>query len=304
MQETSIVNKVLAFKKEYELCLKHSTSRQSSSASIQAFQQKLTLTMPFATKRAEEVMKNSMKGKTQYEKQIIQEDLVYFQDSKNERKYTLGQKDKKMAKLKVKQIARMNGNQKRVNKEKIRKIEDEDQLSQARCSQSSDEENSLSEEFKDAGPSTSTQRRKHRRQLKTGSFGFWPKDVLKTPEVVETAVRNNMSVTTMCEFTASLIRATDADTKTVNLSYAQVYYYRLEVVKTISQQIKTVWTPSPVLALHWDGKLMKSLQAGATTEERLPVLVSGLNGVKLLGVPGVQGVKGEKIGPKISAATV
>lgn len=49
---------------------------------------------------------------------------------------------------------------------------------------------------------------------------------------------------------------------------------------------------------------MKSLQACATTEERLPVLVSGLNGVKLLGVPGVQGVKGERIGPKISAATV
>ena len=42
---------------------------------------------------------------------------------------------------------------------------------------------------------------------------------------------------------------------------------------------------------------------GVGVEERLPVLVSGLNGVKLLGVPVVKFVKGEKAGPKIAQAT-
>ena len=36
--------------------------------------------------------------------------------------------------------------------------------------------------------------------------------------------------------------------------------------------------------VHWDSKLMSTLD-GAGTEERVPVLLSGVGGTKLLGVP-------------------
>ena len=38
------------------------------------------------------------------------------------------------------------------------------------------------------------------------------------------------------------------------------------------------------MVVHWDGKLMASLDY-KDTDDRLPVLVSGVNGTKLLGVP-------------------
>ena len=44
------------------------------------------------------------------------------------------------------------------------------------------------------------------------------------------------------------------------------------------------WTPPAVSLVHWDGKLMSTLD-GAGTEERVPVLLSGQGGVKLLAVP-------------------
>ncbi|RXG74021.1 hypothetical protein Avbf_03244 [Armadillidium vulgare] len=38
------------------------------------------------------------------------------------------------------------------------------------------------------------------------------------------------------------------------------------------------------MVVHWDGKLMATLDS-KDTDDRLPVLVSGVNGTKLLGVP-------------------
>ena len=72
----------------------------------------------------------------------------------------------------------------------------------------------------------------------------------------------------------------------------------------ISQQIKVQWQPSSILAIHWDGKLIKSLET-KNKEERIPILVSGVNGVKLLGVPNVfhDGAK-LKFGEKIPSMTM
>ena len=117
-------------------------------------------------------------------------------------------------------------------------------------------------------------------------------------------MRNNIAVTSLNEITASFIRATGGDPTAVNLSYAQTYMYRAEAIRSIADEIKRSWKPSQILTVHWDGKLMKSLQVAGETQERLPVLVSGIHGVKLLGVPIVEGAKGEKVGPLIAMATV
>ena len=155
-------------------------------------------------------------------------------------------------------------------------------------------------------PSTSSEtKRKHRREIKTGSTAFWPHNVLQNQSVVQEAIRNKISVTSLTNITRVFIRVTNGDEQKVNLSYTQAYRYREDAVKSISVQIKAEWESSPTLALHWDGKLMSTLE-GTGQEERLPILVSGKCGVKLLGVPVVQSKKGDKdkVGPKIADASV
>ena len=67
--------------------------------------------------------------------------------------------------------------------------------------------------------------------------------------------------------------------------------------------VKEGWRPPAAAVLHWDGKLMDTLD-GATTEERLPVLVSGIGGTKLLGVPAVPHPEPLKAGEGIAKAAV
>ena len=59
------------------------------------------------------------------------------------------------------------------------------------------------------------------------------------------------------------------------------------------------------MVVHWDGKLMATLDS-KEMDDRLPVLVSGINGTKLLGVPPLpRSTKkaGMKQGDVVSAAT-
>ena len=110
-------------------------------------------------------------------------------------------------------------------------------------------------------PSTSSEtKRKHRREIKTGSTAFWPHNVLQNQSVVQEAIRNKISVTSLTNITRVFIRATNGDEQKVNLSYTQAYRYREDAVKSISVQIKAEWEFSPTLALHWDDKLMSTLE--------------------------------------------
>lgn len=73
---------------------------------------------------------------------------------------------------------------------------------------------------------------------------------------------------------------------------------------SIVKRLHSSWKASPVSVLHWDGKLMSTL-AGGGTEERLPTLVSGEAGTKLLGVPALPELEqGEAVGRLIAEATV
>ena len=52
----------------------------------------------------------------------------------------------------------------------------------------------------------------------------------------------------------------------------------------MAERIKDSWTPSWLSVLHWDEKLMCTLDNQNINEERLPVLLSGEGQTKLLGV--------------------
>ena len=55
--------------------------------------------------------------------------------------------------------------------------------------------------------------------------------------------------------------------------------------------------------LHWDSKLMSCLVSKSTPDDRLPVLLSNQNGIKLLGVPWIPTQCTERIGKLVADAT-
>ena len=83
-----------------------------------------------------------------------------------------------------------------------------------------------------------------------------------------------------------------------------IFRYKIQNACRITEKLQASWKPDVVSVVHWDGKLMMTLDGGRT-EERLPVLLSGENGTKLLGVPALpQLQEGDAVGRLIAEATV
>ena len=143
----------------------------------------------------------------------------------------------------------------------------------------------------------------HKHTVKTGTTLKVSHDILKFPALVSVATRNKISPTKMSAVLHALITAGNGDTSSVNLHYTTAHRYSIEVHNTIAQKIKKDWKPPAVALLHWDGKLMLTLD-GANLEERLPTLLSGIGGIKLLGVPALNTDSSLPMGEKIASATV
>lgn len=114
----------------------------------------------------------------------------------------------------------------------------------------------------------------HRRMKKTGEWVFIPPDILKSPEFISSAVRNNVSPTALSAIMKSLISSCNGDISKFNLDATQSYRYRVECVAKLAEDIQCSWTPPDIGNLHWDGKIQCSLKSKYLKEERLPVLVS------------------------------
>lgn len=299
VEKKSIINKILLFyNNEYLKFQRYSVEKMDANPKIIGFREKINQTMPFYTRNAEKIITDSMKGKSQVKKQIMQEELLFLQNMKKERTMIFGKKDTKCAVLEKNDIKRKAQEMIRIEKEAKRKKEQDFLTEETNVMVV---ENQV-EEYTGSGPS-SPKRRKHTRSVKTGCSAFWPPNVLQDPNLIQDAIRNNVTVNSLTNLARSFLRATNGDEQKVNLSYGYSYRYRKETAHNIADLIKLEWRPSPVLSLHWDGKLMATLD-GTDKEERLPVLVSGIKGVKMLGVPVVEHKKGEKIGPKIAKASV
>ena len=76
------------------------------------------------------------------------------------------------------------------------------------------------------------------------------------------------------------------------------------IITNIAEQIKENWSPPNLAVIHWDGKLMETLQNKHLIEDCLPVLILGVGSVKLLGVPALPVKSSESAGSLISSATV
>lgn len=64
--------------------------------------------------------------------------------------------------------------------------------------------------------------------------------------------------------------------------------------ETVASELKANVRTAKCLVLHWDGKLLPKIDnAQSGNVERLPVVVSGLNTMQLLGVPMLEKTSGE-----------
>ena len=143
----------------------------------------------------------------------------------------------------------------------------------------------------------------HRKSVKTGLTVQIPPHILKDKKVVQSLVRNQVTSTAISSVFHDIVVALDGDPNKLCLSYASAERYRVESTEAISEDIAENWTPPCVGSVLWDGKLLSTLD-NKDKSERLPVLVSGVGGTKLLGVPSIPHHSTESAGDLISAATV
>ena len=239
---------------------------ESFKQKLSSFKDTLESTMKFWPRSAMNTMTN-------------EEDKAFLQSMMSDRVATMGSVDGDLSATEKKVMRRNLEQEARENLEKSR-VQDE-QVAGRSASELhrliGDEEESEAEQEgnEDTYTEGQTPRRKHRRELKTGTSAFWAHDILKSPVVVETAVRNHVSPTVLSALTHAYVTATGGDHTRVNLSYRTAYRYKIQTVVTIATAIKDCWVPPQISMLHWDGKLMNTLTNDSGKQERLPVLLSG-----------------------------
>ena len=122
MEKKSVINKILLFyNNEYLKFQKYSVEKMDANPKIIRFRQQLNQTMPFYTRNAEKIMSDSMKGKTQVKKQIMQEELLFLQNMKKERTMIFDKKDTKCAVLEKTDLKRKAQEMRRIEKESKQK---------------------------------------------------------------------------------------------------------------------------------------------------------------------------------------
>ena len=134
-------------------------------------------------------------------------------------------------------------------------------------------------------PTTSSDQvsRSHKRSVKTGVGVHIPHDILKAPIVVQALVRNKISSSAIFAVMHEIVTTSEGDPSKLSLSYASTERYKIEAIQNITEKIAENWTPPAVANIHCDGTLMEASD-GVGKVERLPVLLSGIGGTKVLGV--------------------
>ena len=123
--------------------------------------------------------------------------------------------------------------------------------------------------------------------MKTGADVHIPHDILKAQNVVQVLVRNKISTSAISAVMHEIVATSEGDPSKLSLSYASIERYRIEAIQNITEKIAENSTPPAAANIHWDGKLMEASD-GVGKVEKLPVLLSGNGGTKLLGVPAIR----------------
>ena len=180
----------------------------TSQKRITEFKENLNTTMKFWPGNALDVMTN-------------ESDKQFLASMMTDRVATMGSTDSVLSEKEKRIAVRRNAEEERILREQQRKGELE--TAHAGHSMQEEEATDVVEDNNDQTYVQDTPKRSHKRVIKTGTTAFWPHNVLKSPVVVETAIRNNVSSTALSALAQSLIQATSGDPTKVNLHYKTAY---------------------------------------------------------------------------------
>ena len=246
----------------------HRWEKPSCLARLRREEIQLKKTFPLWSQNIELLLKNS-------------EHVKFLQSMKTDRIATFGSKDAVLVKKIQRKKTHSSCEQKR--QEKARQYQDITSSSATLASSSDD--SCCSESDCDAMESTSqcSSSKPHRRQ-KVGTHTFIQPDILQFPKLVSLATPLNMTPAQQNAFTKALIDESAGDSSKVYLSYSYADKSRWKIPEKIATAVKQTWQAPKLASLHWDSKLVMSLQNQQILEERLTIAVGTKDNIKLLGV--------------------
>jgi hypothetical protein len=276
-------------------------NKKKNPGRINEFREKLKKTMPFWTKTTINQMESSLQSPSTSlaDKQKLETDIEFLNSMMSERVATYASIDVPNAVREKKRHDRQveEENRKRMEAARMPQVSSTIPTPLEDTDSGSDTDNDANSMF-----TTPPTKKSHKRIVKTGTTITLPHDFMKSPSVVSALVRNKVTPTAAGAIFNALIEDNCGDTNAVNLSYTQIYRYRTQSNNSIANKIRNDWVPPAKAVIHWDGKLMTTLDS-SEQEERLPILLSGIGGSKLLGVPSLPHLSTEKAGDLISKAT-
>ena len=159
----------------------------------------------------------------------------------------------------------------------------------------------IEENANDSQTNTNVSNRSHHRIHKTGTTLTLPFDFVQDECFVTVARRTGTSSSHLQLLLSTIIEIGGGDKDKVNISYSHIHRSVSQGTQEISQNIQLNWQAPEHILVHFDDKLTRCLnnQSINVKEKRLPVVVTGDNKTKLLGVPSL----GSKLS-KIYGATV
>lgn len=203
--EKNMVLEVIKLYKHMNELRKIKPEKRADHAGVIAFKTNLESTMMFWPKDAEEII-SSRRDASKHE------DLLFFRDQMNERKFTIGGLDKNLAKTENNSFKRKEKEMKRKEKASIPNETTSSQLLDVDCDDDGDDP-----EVKIDKPKT------HKRVKKTGGDLHMSHDILKKKKIVSTAIRNKISPTSMSAVLQSIVEECGGDPTKYNLHYTQSY---------------------------------------------------------------------------------
>lgn len=148
---------------------------------------------------------------------------------------------------------------------------------------SSSDSDSITVELSDSEPEQSHPLAKLTRQR--GTSNVVTRDVAAALDRTATSDRNAAHILSAIASTSQLGENVDQ----LILSRSAIRLARIKHREAFSAEVKASFLPTVPLILHWDGKMMNDLTGpGRERVERLPILVSGQDVMKLLSVPKLQ----------------
>ena len=242
------------------------------------------------------------------------EDLAFLRSMKTDRKASFGERDAKLAgvvRRRTERLARQHSRRARALEEAAETTTEaaettteaaETTTEAAETSTAAALSSSDSESVFDLSLTTPS-RRSHHRQSRSGTLAFIPHDIHKRPRLVSMATRMHITPTQQAALTEAIIEECGGDPTRISRSYSTVDRSRRKVVGDVAQTIREEWRPPASATLHWDSKLMPSLD-NHRREERLTVVVGDNDDLKLLGTPSYQPGGSISAGEQIASRTV